>query len=282
MATPFDATAKTPVEIGPRDWLTLLGLPATACEVIDADLSTVSTEADRLIRVLAPKAYIVHIEFQTGHDGAAFPPRGPRYNVISFEEYGLPIETCVFLLRPEADSPALNGVLELKRTEGTIYLRFEYRVVRVWQLPVAKILSGGVALLPFAPVADLSGMTPEAVVTKYRRPLEPGRRTGEERNFLWTAVYLLMGLRYTPQQAAILLRGVRELKESSTYQAILNEGREEGRGEGERRIILRQGTKRFGPPSEIARAALESLSWEKLEALSERIFEAETWDEFLT
>lgn len=58
MATPFDATTKELVRLHPEDWLVLLGLPAAPCKVIDADLATVSTEADRLIRVprqIAPR-----------------------------------------------------------------------------------------------------------------------------------------------------------------------------------------------------------------------------------
>lgn len=43
MGTPFDATTKELVRLHPEDWLTLLGLPPASCELVDADLATVST-----------------------------------------------------------------------------------------------------------------------------------------------------------------------------------------------------------------------------------------------
>ena len=49
---------------------------------------------------------------------------------------------------------------------------------------------------------------------------------------LWTATYLLMGLRFSGAVAFRLLEGVQNMRESTTYQAILREGRIEGRNEG--------------------------------------------------
>jgi Domain of unknown function (DUF4351) len=72
------------------------------------------------------------------------------------------------------------------------------------------------------------------------------------------------------------------MKESLTYQAIVEEGREEGRVEEARAMLLRQGNKRFGAPSAPARAALEAISnIERLELLGERLLDAEGWDELL-
>ncbi len=80
------------------------------------------------------------------------------------------------------------------------------------------------------------------------------------------------------------------MRESVTYQAILAEGREEGREvgraegrvEGARETVLRLGRKRYGEPTREVAQALEALtSAEALEALAERILEAENWDELL-
>ena len=103
------------------------------------------------------------------------------------------------------------------------------------------------------------------------------------------------------------------MKESSAYQAILaegmaegiekgltegrekglTEGREKGKAEGKaegltegraeeaRNLILRLGAKRFGDPdAETRRQLAEIVETEQLERLAERLFEAETWDEF--
>ena len=71
----------------------------------------------------------------------------------------------------------------------------------------------------------------------------------------WTATYTLMGLRYDRSFAAQVLRGVRQMRESSTYQAILEEGRQEAIQSAApneaRRILLIQGRVRFGEPSAV-------------------------------
>ena len=76
------------------------------------------------------------------------------------------------------------------------------------------------------------------------------------------------------------------MKESTTYQAILAEGRAEGRAEGQaveaRKILLRQGSKRFGPPDARARAAVEAITdIDRLEKLTERLLDVSSWDELL-
>jgi hypothetical protein len=53
MAKPFDATTKTLVENYPQDWIACLNLPMGAVSVTDADLATITTEADRVLRVEA-------------------------------------------------------------------------------------------------------------------------------------------------------------------------------------------------------------------------------------
>ncbi len=93
--------------------------------MIDSDLATVSTEADRLIEVQGTIPYVTHIEFQSGHDGAAVPERLLRYNGIAVMKTGKATLSYVILLRPEADSPRLVGTLELKRPDSSVYLHFE-------------------------------------------------------------------------------------------------------------------------------------------------------------
>jgi hypothetical protein len=72
------------------------------------------------------------------------------------------------------------------------------------------------------------------------------------------------------------------MKGSDTYQAIIEEGEEIDRIKEARSIILRQGTRRFGPPSEATRAALEAItSIDRPELLTERLLDVESWDELL-
>src|SRR5947208_1676545 len=80
-----------------------------------------------------------------------------------------------------------------------------------------------------------------------------------------------------------LLRGVRGMKESVTYQAIVEEGVVKGRLEGARRILLRLAEQQFGKPAGArARAQVESISsLEMLEELAGRLLRVGTWEELL-
>src|SRR5260370_13617143 len=87
--------------------------------------------------------------------------------------------------------------------------------------------------------------------------------------------YILLGLRYSPDLAARLFRGVVSMKESSTYQAILEEGRNEGRSEGavaEAKKLLRTfGEDKLGAPDARTAAAIERIDdLGRLERLCER------------
>ncbi len=143
------------------------------------------------------------------------------------------------------------------------------------------MLAGDLATLPLAPLAaGADDMLPEVV----RRMDERLNRetTSSDAAQLWTATYVLMGLRYPDEVTRELLRGVRNMRESTTYQAILEEGRAEGRADEARRIVLRQGRLKFGPPDRRARAALERITdVEQLEQLTDRVLAATSWEELL-
>jgi predicted transposase YdaD len=123
---------------------------------------------------------------------------------------------------------------------------------------------------------------------KVRIGQEPRSRAAK----LFAVAYLLMGLRYADELTNQLFEGIEIMKESTTYQRILREGRQEGRKEGEtagrvneaQRILRLQGTKRFGEPSLATAAALEGIAdVGRLEALGERILDPDlhNWDDLL-
>ena len=76
------------------------------------------------------------------------------------------------------------------------------------------------------------------------------------------------------------------MRESVTYQAILEEGEAKGKAEGmaeeAKRILLRIGQKRFGPPGEAIVATIARIrDHEQAEALTERLLDVSSWDELL-
>ena len=77
------------------------------------------------------------------------------------------------------------------------------------------------------------------------------------------------------------------MKESVTYQAILEEGEAKGRSEGAiaeaKTFFLRLGQGRFGPPGARVRSVLEGITdVERLEALGQRVYTVASWEELLS
>jgi hypothetical protein len=113
--------------------------------------------------------------------------------------------------------------------------------------------------------------------------------TPEEAETLWTALFVLLGLRYNPEDADALSRGVRamiDVRESSFYQLAVNEGLREGERIGQCkaaiRFLLEIGGKRFGLVPPAVRASMEGMTdLERLERLTDRLLDATSWDDLL-
>jgi hypothetical protein len=69
----FDAALKHLLETYPQDWLAYLaphlgGAPVGPVEVIEAELSTVTAAADKVLRVGGPEPWLCHLELQASHN----------------------------------------------------------------------------------------------------------------------------------------------------------------------------------------------------------------------
>jgi hypothetical protein len=281
---PFDPTLKDMVETEPESWPAFCGRPTGPTTVIDADISTVSGAADKVLRVATDPPYLLHLEFVAGHDAANLARKLHVRNGLLEDRHDLGVRSVAVLLRPEADSPRLTGVYERGFPDEEAYLTFRYQVVRVWQLPPELLLTGGLPLLALAPISAVTEADLPGIIKRMEQRLS-GRRGRKQAQRVWAAAYILLGLRYSPALAAQLFRGVVSMKESSTYQAILEEGRTEGRAQGlaEARELLRVlGARVFGPPNAQAAAAIEAIGeLAKLEELRERLQTARNWQELL-
>jgi predicted transposase YdaD len=287
MPKPFDATLKALLEESPRDWPALAGHPRRAVTVIDADVSTVTAATDKVLRAHGPPDEILHFDFQAGPD-RTLPRRVHGYNALLEDRHGLPVRSVVVLLRPQADLASLTGVYEQHLAGEPAYLTFRYQVIRVWQLPVARLLAGGLGTLPLAPISAVAEAELPGVIERMQERLRGRPRARASK--LWTATYVLLGLRYDQLRVDELLEGVIAMEESVTYQAIIAKGRDQGRAEGlhqgelqqARKMLLLQGQERFGAPAARVRAAVEGLSdLQRLEQLSVRLLHAASWEELL-
>jgi predicted transposase YdaD len=184
---------------------------------------------------------------------------------------------------PKPTCETSRGVYERHFPGKPPYLRFDYQVIRVWQLPVDNLLTGGLGLLPLAPISAVSQAALPEVVERMKRRLP--REKGPAGD-IWTATRVLMGLRYPSNLVKHLLREVLGMKESVTYQEIVEEGvakgRVEGRIEGAREVLLLQGEQLYGPPDARSRKALDATSdHERLVELALRLRTAKSWAELL-
>ena len=285
MSKPFDATTKELLESDPRAWLELLlGRKVNDVRVLNVDLSTITTEADSVLLVEETEPWLVHVEFQAGYE-AHLPLRIQRYNILVHYREGLPVQSIVLLLRPEADGPAMSGLLQHRLPDGSLYHEFRYNVVRIWERPVEEILAGGLATLPLAPIADVSQEELPDLVRKINQRIRQETNPSQAAT-LWTAAFILMGLVYPEEFIERLFQGISVMEESVTYQAILRKGRAEGLAEGRaneaKRILNRQASRRFGPPGPALEARIDAIDdLERLEELIDRIQEVPGWDALL-
>jgi predicted transposase YdaD len=302
MSQEYDATLKTLAETSPADWPPLLGLRRARVTIGDADIATVVSGAtDKVLHVHDRPEYLLHLDFQSGHDTSLLPGKLRLYSAVLEYRSGLLVRSAAVLLRPEADSPQLTGRLERAFPGEAPYAYQGYLVLRVWQMPPERFLKGGLGMLPLAPISNVREAELPRVIRRMKQRLS-GRRERARAPDLWAATYVLLGLRYSEEFAQVLLQGVLGMKESVTYQAILREGLREGRDEGLRegrlegrvegrfagrieeaqRLLLVLGEERFGAPDAATRATVEAITEvQDLERLARELLRANSWQELL-
>jgi predicted transposase YdaD len=298
MAQRFDSTMRELFELEPAAWLEFLGIPVPdpdQVEVIDSNLSTITAEADKVVRIGGTLPSIVHTEFLSGRD-LAYPEQAHWSNTLLRHRHRVPVWTVVVLLRPAADGPELTEVFEESFPGRGQNLWFRSDVVRVWLQPPERLLTAGLPLLPLAPVSDVPPERLPDVLTAVAERLRD--EAGPElKTTLWMATAILMGLNYSKEyvyevtkEIATMILGIRGIEESSVYQDIFAKGRAEGEAKGRaegatdeaRRTLLRQGRKKLGPPDARIETQIAAMTErERLDQLLDRLLEVETWEDLL-
>ena len=286
MPMPFDATLKDLVQRFLHDYEVLMGLSDFApLAPLNVDLSTVSAATDIALGQGDPPDRVVDINFQSGPD-QELEARVLLYHALLHYRYRVPVHSVVVLLRPVADPRQLTGKLRYAARPRRSKMDFAYEVIRLWQQPVQRLLSGGLGTLPLAPLGRLPATIPVEVglapiLRRVVERLEQEARP-EDRAKLLTATYVLTGLRVSRELAEQLFQGVHAMKESSTYQAILEEGRTQGQTKALQNMLLRQGRHRFGAPTKAVQARLLAITdVERLERMTERVLTVSGWQELL-
>ncbi len=291
----YDVSTKELIWEGPDEWLARVTIgPLGPVTIIDSDITTLTASADKVLEVEGPDPDLLVLEPHSYHDLGLVRKLWYRQVALDYR-HNLPVLTVLILLCKEANSPGLTGRYERQLPDGWLTNRYNFRVVRLWEEDPETYLKAGISLVPLAPLANVTEADLPGLIRRMEEEIDaqPKPRAGK----LWTATNVLMGLRYPEELAAQLLKGkMQAMRESTTYQAILQEGRQEGiavgREEGitegrideARRLLIRQGTKRFGAPDSTTLAAIEAIQdLDRFEALGDRIVDADIhgWDDLL-
>ncbi len=274
----FDVSAKELVWDDPAAWLARFGIGSPEpVEVIDSEITALTAAADKVLKIGGSEPYLVNIELHSYHETDLQRTLWFRQVALDYR-HNLPVLTVLVLLCREANSPSLTGAYERQLPDGWLTNRYNYRVLRLWKEDPESYLTAGVGLVPLAPLTDV----PEAGLPGLVRRMAE-RINGEPRSRaarLWTATYLLMGLRFSDDLTFSLIEGVQTMHESTTYRKIINDGRLEEA----RRFLIRQGTKRFREPDATTVSALEAIrDIDRLEAIGERILDPDLhgWEDLL-
>jgi hypothetical protein len=279
----FDPVLKDVADEYPGDWVgllqRLLGLPVGGeIEIIQPNLPTGTVEADRVYRLSVPGPMLLHTEWESSSE-LGRPDRFLLYNTLLTRQTGLPVQTVVVLVRREANSSDLGGTLARSLPDGREYLRWQYEVVRLWNLEPADLLAHP-GLTPLAPLSrvDEAGL-PRLVDELHERWSRLPRRQASD---LASATSILMGLRFDRTLIRRVFRELSMVKESVIYQDILQEGRELGRLDQARRVLIRHGSKRFGVASAEIRDAVAAITdLDRLDRMFDRVAEADDWSTVL-
>jgi hypothetical protein len=278
MSGRLDDTLKHLTEMSPQDWVVRGGWSAAPASLVDADIATISGATDKVIRVAGAPDWLLAVDFQAGHDTLAKLPDLLLYNSALFKRHGLRVRSLLVLLHRGADSPQLTGLYERGFPDEPFDVALRYRIVRIWQVPPEQWLAGGLGLVPLAPLGDVQTAQLPSVIARMKQRFDREAVPPGQAAELWSAAYILMGLRYEKAMIQTLLQGVITMKESVTYQAII----EEGEAKEARKILLLQGRRRFGEPAPAVAAALEAMTdVQKLEDLTVRLLDTASWQELL-
>ncbi len=207
---------------------------------------------------------IIHLEFQTRPKSE--PPLPLRmldywvrlYRLHKLYEKNLELEQVIIFLRRDTSPKVFEESFQVGNT--THY----YRVIRIWECDPTPLLSKP-ELLPLAVLAKSE--KPEMLLSQVAEKVNAIENQRQKSN-ISACVELLAGINYSEELIKMYLHDD-ILKESVTYQRILNDG-----GKQEAIALLsRLLKKRFGETSETIKPRLHTLSVEQLELFGESLFD---------
>jgi len=161
-------------------------------------------------------------------------------------------------------------------------MAFEFEIVPLWERSAEALLAGplgaaSLAVLGALPegadlVEGLTGIA-QRLIERLEKEAEP-----RQKKLLLTAAFVLTGLRIKRNQALQVFAGVRAMRESDTFLAILDEGREIQA----RRDIRLLPEEHLGEPDEQTLTHLEGITdIDRLERIIKKVGKVPSWRDLL-
>ncbi|MYC15658.1 MAG: Rpn family recombination-promoting nuclease/putative transposase [Gemmatimonadetes bacterium] len=241
----FDTISKHLIQKYPSDFagFTLGREDVEVLAVIDTEQLTVEArQTDSLIRVhIDGEEVLVHNEFQTTDStNPPMPRRMAGYIGHAIRQHGLPIYSNVIYLRPNAGQHDPGHYIQ----EHLGYeITIRYRVIRLIEIEGERVLnSGDSGLIPFTPLMKPpEGMASDVwlhqcIHTARTRPIARSYRA----DYL-AGMVALSELVYASETISdiIFKEGIMDLiRESSLFQSLTQQSREESFEQGERKSTL--------------------------------------------
>jgi predicted transposase YdaD len=207
----------------PNEKALIKALPA------ELSISTIVTDQTYLVKSSAGES-IVHPEAQIEWDENLI-TRMPDYDARLWMKYRLPVYSYVLLLTKKGVPKEPPEALTV--SAGTLDIVVHARFIKIWEMSARRVVAmNRESLLPFVPLMAGSDRALEQSVQRLREVRDEQRRRDLSLHFL-----MLGGLRYNREDLLemIVERGmipIQKFKDSSFYQMILDEGKEEGRKKG--------------------------------------------------
>lgn len=308
MPVPFDHSFKLLTDDDPRAALAAFAnIPLDAeieVEPADRELNLSTLKVDNLYRCRRNGAeFIIHFEAVSRYRDSALDRQADYVRAI-VSKYKLPCRSYILLLTEEGVPDHFPRHLE--SGYGDYQARIRLRPVRLWRMSASRILRlGRLALYPWVPLMNAS---PEEVTDAARRLIRAGDRVLIDR------MSVLGGLRYGTKelfaerflamtteeilqdsphyQLAVKMAEKRGVTIADALRVVLDRATDEliaevtgwqkGRQEGERQMLTRQLTARFGPLPAWASKKIGAAGIESLEAWSLRLLTAASLEESLS
>lgn len=291
MAKVADIGGKRLISLAPDAWVQWVtgSSDVIAKEMIGADFQWVSRENDVLLKAFSPNQgeFLIANELQLRYN-EKMPVRMRAYAALAEEKYGLPVYPVLVNILPPASKVQVKS--SFTANVMGLQVRQDFRVINLWEVEANSVFESQLnSLLPFVPI--LKGGGSAEVVQRALIELRQDEDLAELESLLGFFASFVLDTSVVQQ---IMSWDMTVLRESPWYQEILQEGKtlgleqglQQGLGQGleqgERSLILRQLTRKFGALSPDILTQIQALSLLQLEVLGDRLLDFTQKEDLLT